>query len=74
MDRQGPNAVQEADTDHHQSQPGRLNLPYAERTTALRGEVRERGVPSLRQEWIEMHYGKPNEQFNPAAVNLTGAA
>jgi hypothetical protein len=34
----------------------------------------ERGVPSIRQQWIEMHYGKQNEQFNPAAVNLTGTA
>ena len=34
----------------------------------------ERGVPSLRQQWIEMHYGKQNEQFDPAAVNLTGTA
>jgi hypothetical protein len=34
----------------------------------------ERGVPSIRQQWIEMHYGQQNEQFNPAAVNLTGTA
>jgi len=34
----------------------------------------EQGVPSLRQRWIEMHYGKQNEQFNPQAVNLTGIA
>ena len=34
----------------------------------------ERGVPSLRQQWIEMHYGQPHEKFNPAAVNLTGTA
>jgi hypothetical protein len=34
----------------------------------------ERGVPSLKQQWIEMHYGKTNEPFNPAAVNLTGTA
>lgn len=34
----------------------------------------ERGVPSLRQQWIEMHYGKQNEKFDPAAVNLTGTA
>ena len=34
----------------------------------------ERGVPSIRQQWIEMHYGKQNEQFDPAAVNLTGTA
>jgi hypothetical protein len=34
----------------------------------------EQGVPSSRQHWIEMHYGQPNEQFNPAAVNLTGTA
>jgi hypothetical protein len=23
---------------------------------------------------VEMHYGKQNQQFNPAAVNLTGTA
>ena len=34
----------------------------------------ERGVPNLRQQWIGMHYGQPNEQFNPAAVNLPGIA
>ncbi len=34
----------------------------------------ERGVPSLRQQWIEMHYGQQKEQLNPAAVNLTGTA
>jgi hypothetical protein len=34
----------------------------------------EQGVPSLWQRWIEMHYGKQNEQFNPQAVNLTGIA
>ena len=28
--------------------------------------VTERGVPSVRQQWIEMHYGKQeNERFNP---------
>ena len=34
----------------------------------------ERGVPNIRQQWIEMHYGQQNEQFNPEAVNLTGTA
>jgi len=34
----------------------------------------ERGVPNIRQQWIEMHYGKVNPKFNPAAVNLTGTA
>jgi hypothetical protein len=34
----------------------------------------ERGVPSLKQQWVQMHYGKQNPQFNPAAVNLTGTA
>ena len=34
----------------------------------------ERGVPNLTQQWVEMHYGKQNKQFNPAAVNLTGTA
>jgi RNA-directed DNA polymerase len=34
----------------------------------------ERGVPNLKQQWVEMHYGKPNPQYNPAAVNLTGTA
>jgi hypothetical protein len=32
----------------------------------------EQGVPSLRQRWIDMHYGKQNEQFNPQAINPTG--
>jgi RNA-directed DNA polymerase len=34
----------------------------------------ERGVPSLRQQWIDLHYGKVNPKFNPEAVNLTGTA
>jgi hypothetical protein len=34
----------------------------------------EQGVPSLRQQWINMHYGKLNPKFNPEAVNLTGTA
>jgi len=34
----------------------------------------ERGVPNLKQQWVEMHYGKPNPKFNPEAVNLTGTA
>jgi len=34
----------------------------------------EQGVPNIRQRWIEMHYGKVNPKFNPAAVNLTATA
>jgi RNA-directed DNA polymerase len=34
----------------------------------------ERGVPSIRQQWIDMHYGRLNPKFNPEAVNLTGTA
>jgi len=26
--------------------------------------LKERGVPSLRQQWIDLHYGKQNPQFN----------
>ena len=44
-----------------------------QRALANRG-LTERGVPSIRQRWIEMHYGKQNEKFDPAAVNLTGTA
>jgi hypothetical protein len=36
--------------------------------------LKERGVPSLRQQWIALHYGTVNPKFNPAAVNLTGTA
>jgi hypothetical protein len=39
-----------------------------------KGWLAERGVPSLKQQWVEMHYGKPNPQFNPEAANLTGTA
>ena len=42
---------------------------------ALNNEwLAERGVPNLKQQWVEMHYGQQNPQFNPAAVNLTGTA
>jgi hypothetical protein len=34
----------------------------------------ERGVPSLRHQWVELHYGKQNPDFIPAAVNVTGTA
>lgn len=34
----------------------------------------ERGVPNLTRQWVEMHYGKQNPKFDPAAVNLTGTA
>jgi hypothetical protein len=36
--------------------------------------LKERGVPCLKEQWIEMHYGRRNEQFNPEAVELTGTA
>jgi RNA-directed DNA polymerase len=34
----------------------------------------EQGVPNLRQQWIELHYGKQNPRWDPASVNLTGTA
>ncbi len=34
----------------------------------------ERGVPNLKDQWVEMHYGQRNRQSNPEAVNLTGTA
>ncbi len=30
----------------------------------------ERGVPGLKEQGVDMHYAKRNEQFDPAAVNL----
>ena len=36
--------------------------------------LKERGVPSLKEQWVQMHYGKLNPKFNPEAVNLTGTA
>jgi len=33
----------------------------------------ERGVPSLKQQWVTLHYG-PGKVPNPEAVNLTGTA
>jgi RNA-directed DNA polymerase len=35
--------------------------------------LEERGVPSLVQQWVEMHYGRRNTP-TPEAVNLTGTA
>jgi hypothetical protein len=54
-------------------------LGYCTAETQRRGHtysrwLTERGVPSIRQQWIEMHYGKQNDQFDPATVNLTGTA
>lgn len=34
----------------------------------------ERGVPSLKEQWVQLHYGQQHPYFNPAAVNLTGTA
>jgi hypothetical protein len=34
----------------------------------------EQGVPNLRQQWIELHYGTQNPLADPASVNLTGIA
>ena len=34
----------------------------------------ERGVPSLKEQWVEMHYGQRNRQCCPEAANLTGTA
>jgi len=34
----------------------------------------ERGVPNLKQQWVELHYGRQNQKFNPAAANLLGTA
>jgi hypothetical protein len=34
----------------------------------------ERGVPNLKAQWIELHYGRQNHACDPAAANLTGTA
>lgn len=34
----------------------------------------ERGLPSLKEQWVEMHYGQRNRQSCPEAANLTGTA
>jgi RNA-directed DNA polymerase len=34
----------------------------------------EWGVASLRQQWIELHYGRQNHGLDPVVVNLTGIA
>jgi RNA-directed DNA polymerase len=36
--------------------------------------LKEQGVPDLRAQWIELHYGNRNLNWNPASVNLTGTA
>jgi len=36
--------------------------------------LREQGVPDLKAQWIELHYGKQNPNWDPASVNLTGTA
>jgi len=32
------------------------------------------GVPNMRQQWIDLHYGRQNLKFDPESVNLTGTA
>src|SRR5512138_1786471 len=34
----------------------------------------ERGVPSLKEQWVEMHYGRRVDPQGLATVNLTGTA
>jgi len=34
--------------------------------------LRKRGVPDLRAQWIELHYGRRNSHADPSLVNLTG--
>jgi hypothetical protein len=37
--------------------------------------LEEQGVPNLRQQWIELHYGgQPAPPMDIASVNLTGIA
>ena len=36
--------------------------------------LREQGVPDLKQQWIDLHYGRRNPDWNPEAVNLAGTA
>jgi RNA-directed DNA polymerase len=36
--------------------------------------LEERGVPSLKAQWVEMHYGPRPEPLGSQAVNLTGTA
>jgi hypothetical protein len=39
-----------------------------------RRETTTQGVPDLKAQWIELHYGKQNPNWDPASVNLTGTA
>lgn len=50
------------------------NLPLVIRGDPEDVWLAERGVPNLKQQWVQLHYGKQNPKFNPAAVNLTGTA
>ena len=36
--------------------------------------LREQGVPDLKAQWIQLHYGRRNPNWDPASVNLTGTA
>jgi len=36
--------------------------------------LRRQGVPDMRTQWIELHYGERNRNADPASVNLTGTA
>ena len=36
--------------------------------------LRAQGVPDLKAQWIELHYGAQNRNGDPASVNLTGTA
>ena len=34
----------------------------------------ERGVPNLKEQWVQLHYGRQNLKVDPASVNLAGTA
>jgi hypothetical protein len=36
--------------------------------------LREQGVPDLKAQWIELHYGNPNPHWYPASIHLTVTA
>jgi RNA-directed DNA polymerase len=36
--------------------------------------LKERGVPSLKEQWVALHYGRPADPQGSSTVNLTGTA
>ena len=65
--------VLEESSEENPNQENPTSQP-ADSSTTRPPATRKQGVPDLKAQWIEMHYGARNQKFDPSSVNLTGTA